>query len=190
MKIPWLCSAIVISAATASAQTKASPVASDAPKTIAVTGCVAGGSKSEPVTLTQAMVLPFGSPAVTPEPISAAEPAAPVSPQPSQVSATPTQPQSPVQPEPPSRSSAIPGAVGTSGTIAGTAPVGSSASTLDGYHLSGVDMTTWIGRRVQIVGTVEPAKEAVALDAAKPAVPPMPTLRVMSVQPVTGPCVK
>jgi hypothetical protein len=53
-----------------------------------------------------------------------------------------------------------------------------------------VDMTTWIGRRVQIVGTVEPAKEAVALDAAKPAAPPMPTLRVMSVQPVTGPCVK
>jgi hypothetical protein len=51
-------------------------------------------------------------------------------------------------------------------------------------------MTAWIGRRVQIVGTVEPAKEAVALDAARPAVPPMPTLRVMSIQPVTGPCSK
>jgi len=190
MKIPWLCSAIVLSAATASAQTNASPLASDAPKTIAVTGCVASGSKSEPVTLTHAMVLPFGSPAVMPEPVSAAEPVAPVSPEPSQVSAAPTQPQSPAPPEPPSRTSAIPGAVGTSGTIAGTAPAGSSASTMDGYRLSGVDMTTWIGRRVQIVGTVEPAKEAVALDAAKPAAPAMPTLRVMSVQPVTGHCVK
>ena len=190
MKIPWLSSVIVIAAATTSAQTNTSPVASDASKAISVTGCVASGSKSEPVTLTHAMVLPFGSPAVTPEPISAAEPVAPVSPEPSQVSAAPTQPQSPAQPAPPSRTSAIPGAVGTSGTIAGTAPVGSSASTLDGYRLSGVDMTAWIGRRVQIVGTVEPAKEAVALDAAKPAVPPMPTLRVMSVQPVTGSCVK
>ena len=190
MKIPWLCSVVVLSAAAASAQTSASPIASDAAKTISVTGCVATGSKSESVTLTHAMVLPFGSPAVAPEPISAAEPVAPVSPEPSQVSAAPTQPKSPAQPEPPSRTSAIPGAVGTSGTIEGTAPAGSSASTMDGYRLSGVDMTTWIGRRVQIVGTVEPAKEAVALDTAKPAGPPMPTLRVMSVQPVTGPCVK
>jgi hypothetical protein len=189
MKIPWLCSMIVMAAATASAQTN-SPVASDASKTISVTGCVASGSKSDAVTLTHAMVLPFGSPAVAPEPISAAEPVAPVSPEPSQVSAAPTQPQSLTQPVPPSRTSAIPGAVGTSGTIAGTAPAGSSASSMDGYHLSGVDMTTWIGRRVQIVGTVEPAKEAVALDADRPARPPTPTLRVMSVQPVTGRCVK
>jgi len=183
MKLQWLCSVIVLSATAVSAQT------SDASKTISVTGCVASGSKSEPVTLTHAMVLPFGSPAVAPEPISAAEPAA-VSTEPSQVSATPTQPQSPKPPQPPSRTSAIPGAVGTSGTIAGTAPAGSSASSMDGYRLSGVDMTTWIGRRVQIVGTVEPAKEAVALNADKPATPPTPTLRVMSVQPVTGPCTK
>jgi hypothetical protein len=169
MKTPWLCSAIVLSAAAAFAQAPG-PVASDAPKIVSVTGCVANGSKPDTVTLTHAMVLPFGSPTVVPEPLSAAEPSAPA------------------QPEPPSRTSAIPGAVGTSGTIAGTAPAGSSASTVDGYHLSGGDLTAWIGRRVQVVGTVEPPKAAVALDTAKP--PATPTLRVMSVQPVTGSCAK
>ena len=62
MKLQWLCSVIVLSATAVSAQT------SDASKTISVTGCVASGSKSEPVTLTHAMVLPFGSPTSVPEP--------------------------------------------------------------------------------------------------------------------------
>jgi hypothetical protein len=193
MRIHWLCSVLMLSAAAASAQTTGSPapsVASVAPKTISVTGCVANGSKSDAVTLTNAMVLPFGSPAVSPEPISAADAVASATPEPPPVSPAPTQPQASAPPEPRARASAIPGAVGTSGTIAGTAPAGSSASTMDGYHLAGVDMTSWIGRRVQILGTVEPAKEAVVLDTTKPPAPAMPTLRVLSVQPVTGPCVK
>jgi hypothetical protein len=169
MKTAWLCSAIVLSAVAGFAQTPG-PVASNAPKMISVTGCVANGTKADTVTLTHAMVLPFGSPTSAPEPLSAAEPSAPA------------------QPEPPSRTSAIPGAVGTSGTISGTAPAGSSASTIDGYHLSGMDMTAWIGGRVQVVGTLEPPKEAVALETGKPR--PTPTLRVMSVQPVTGSCTK
>lgn len=169
MKTAWLCSAIVLSAVAAFAQVTG-PVASDAPKIISVTGCVANGTKSDTVNLTHAMVLPFGSPTFVPEPLSAAEPSAPA------------------QPEPPSRTSAIPGAVGTSGTIVGTAPAGSSASSVDGYRLSGVDMTAWIGRRVQVVGTVEPPKQAVPLDTGTPRT--APTLHVMSVQPVTGPCTK
>jgi hypothetical protein len=169
MKIPWLCSAIVLSAAAAFAQIPG-PVATDAPKIISVTGCVANGTKPDTVTLTHAMVLPFGSPTFVPEPLSVAESSAPA------------------QPAPPSRTSAIPGAVGTSGTISGTAPAGSSASSVDGYRLSGVDMTVWIGRRVQVVGTVEPPRQAVVLDIGKPS--SAPTLLVMSVQPVTGPCTK
>jgi hypothetical protein len=170
MKTAWLCSALVLTASAAVFAQTAGPVATDAPKIISVTGCVANGTKSDTVTLTHAMVLPFGSPTFGPEPLSAAEPSAPA------------------QSGPPSRTSAIPGAVGTSGTISGTAPAGSSASSVDGYRLSGVDMTVWIGRRVQVVGTVEPPRQAVLLDIGQP--PAAPTLHVMSVQPVTGPCSK
>ena len=71
--------------------------------------------------------------------------------------------------------------------IAGTAPAGSSASSLSGYRLSGTDMTSWIGRRVQIVGSVVPAAAAASPTAA-PGASGFPEFRVMSVQPTTGDC--
>jgi len=46
--------------------------------------------------------------------------------------------------------------IGTSGAVTGTAPAGSSSSGVSGYRLSGVDMTSWVGKRVQLVGTVVP----------------------------------
>lgn len=196
MKIPWLCSFVVLGTSAVFGQTSTTPpVSSDAPRTVVVTGCVARGDKSDPVTLTNAMVLPFGSPSVAPEPISAAEPSTPPLPEPAPVSASGTQPQKPPPATPPSKaSSGTPGAVGTSGTIAGTAPAGSSASTVGGYRLSGVDMTTWIGRRVQITGTANPPSaltQAVAVETSeRVALAAMPEFRVMSVQPVTGPCPK
>ena len=198
MKNLWLCSFVVAGATAAYGQTSVTPpVSSDSARTVVVTGCVARGDKADPITLTHAMVMPFGSPSVAPEPISAAEPSTPPSPEPTPVSAAATQPQTPAarKATPPSTTgSAIPGAVGTSGTIEGTAPAGSSASTVDGYRLSGVDMTTWIGRRVQIMGTVSPPAaltQAVAVETSeRVALAAMPEFRVMSVQPVTGPCPK
>ena len=84
--------------------------------------------------------------------------------------------------------------MGTSGTAAGTAPAGSSASSVDGYRLSGVDMASWLGRRVHLTGTVvppEPIPQAAAVESSdRLALAAMPEFRVMSVQPVTGPCPK
>jgi pilus assembly protein FimV len=84
------------------------------------------------------------------------------------------------------------GAVGTSGTIAGTAPAGSSTSSVSGYRLTGADMAGWVGRRVQIVGSVAPATPGVPASpaAGAPTTPSMPEFRVVSVQPVTGDCPK
>jgi hypothetical protein len=167
-------------------------VSSDVPRTVAITGCVARGDKNDPITLRGAMVMPFGSPSIAPEPISAAEPPATVSPDPSSVSAAATQP--PRVTPPATRASQIPGAVGTAGTIEGTAPAGSSASSVDGYRLSGVDMTPWIGRRVQVLGTVRPAAPLtppVAVETSeRVALAAIPEFHVLSVQPVTGPCPK
>jgi hypothetical protein len=88
-----------------------------------------------------------------------------------------------------------PGTIGTSGTIVGTAPAGSSTSSLSGYRLSGTDMTSWVGRRVQIVGSVVPAMSLSATPknpnstASIPStLTTMPELRVMAVQPITGDC--
>ena len=76
-------------------------------------------------------------------------------------------------------------ATGSAGTIAGTAPAGSSTSSVSGYRLTGADMTGWIGRRVQIVGSVVPAAAGAPVD---PTAAPMPEFRVVTVQPVTGDC--
>jgi pilus assembly protein FimV len=80
---------------------------------------------------------------------------------------------------------------GASAQVAGTAPAGSSASSLSGYRLSGTDMTAWIGKRVQIVGTVVPSTPGAASPTAAagaPSAPAFPEFRVMSVQPTTGDC--
>jgi hypothetical protein len=154
----------LISAATVFAQP---PV--PAPQTTTLTGCVTGGSKSQPITLMNALVLPAGAVADTTPP--APEPAAPHAP----AAATP--------------------AVGAAASVQGTAPAGSSPSSVGGYRLSGTDMTAWIGRRVQIVGTLvsSPASSATPAGTSggnrrRPDPLPMPEFRVVSVQPITGAC--
>ena len=78
---------------------------------------------------------------------------------------------------------------GVSGTAAGSAPAGTSASSVSGYRLSGTDMTGWVGRRVQIVGTMVPAPAgAASTNAASAAGTTMPEFRVISVQPISGSC--
>jgi hypothetical protein len=208
MKIPWLvgfamtCTAAAFAqtGAPASTQPPASPVGTTTP-TLAVTGCVVGGSNSEPVTLTQAMVLPFASQPASSEPTTP-DVSVPPSPDPTAASAAATQPQAPAARSSPAAgavagaagSSVAPGAVGTSGVLAGTAPAGSSASSVDGYRLSGVDMTSWIGRRVQIMGTLLPPKASTqpvaVVTSDQAAAGSMREIRVLSVQPVTGGCPK
>jgi len=243
-----LCGIAMLFASTAFAQTSATPpppAAAGTPQTVTLTGCVARGSRSEPVTLSNAMVLPFGSPTVAPVPASADASVSP-SPETPGAPSTATQLPTPLPPSSPATtagttgtlgtidvgsatigagttgtrgmpgavgtSGATPGAVGTSGTTStpgtagttepiaaaatasGTAPAGSSASSIDGYRLTGADMTSWIGRRVEVIGTVvSPAPTAAAATepraaAGTPAPPTMPEFRVISVQPVTGPC--
>jgi hypothetical protein len=56
---------------------------------------------------------------------------------------------------------------------------------MNGYRLSGTDMSSWSGQRVQVVGTVAPSTTA---GSGTPGVTPMPEFRVQSVQPIAGPC--
>jgi hypothetical protein len=55
---------------------------------------------------------------------------------------------------------------------------------MNGYRLSGTDMSAWSGQRVQIVGVVVPA----APNAGAAGATAMPEFRVQSVQPTSGPC--
>jgi len=182
------------------------PSAAAQPRAITLTGCVGGGQNAQPVTLTNALVMP-----ATEQPAAAAASPLPV---PDTVSPTPTQPQAagaraaagpgpagaaapPATSE--STGAAPPSAVGTTGTVAGTAPAGSSSSSASGYRLSGADMSTWIGKRVQIVGSLVPAAAgATATAAASSAIgassagasgsSALPEFRVVSVSPASGEC--
>jgi hypothetical protein len=81
--------------------------------------------------------------------------------------------------------------------MTGTAPAGSSGSSITGYRLSGTDMQPWLGKRVQLQGTFVPAAASPAGSTAAAAAvtggaitPPTLEFRVQSVQPVSGPCQK
>jgi hypothetical protein len=138
------------------------------PQTTTLTGCVTGGTKSRPIALVNALPVPAGAATtalVAPEAAAAAV------------------------------AVGTSGSVGTAGTIRGTAPAGSSGSSISGYRLSGADMTAWIGRRVQVVGTLvssPTASSAAPIGTAgtlgKPDALPIPEFRVVSVQPITGAC--
>jgi hypothetical protein len=105
---------------------------------------------------------------------------------------------------PPATSAGTAGATGTSGTtptsVTGTTGVAAAGATpntasgLGGYRLSGVDMTSWAGQRVQVMGTFSPspATAAGATTTGAPGAPAAPPLefRVQSVQPMSGPCPK
>jgi len=54
---------------------------------------------------------------------------------------------------------------------------------MNGYTLTGADMTAWNGQRVQIVGSVVPPNTSAGANASA-----MPVFRVQTVQPITGPC--
>jgi hypothetical protein len=189
MKTAVLCVTALLASASAYAQTSA-PAAPDQPeKSVTLTGCVAGGSASTPITLTNALIIP-GTPQAgqldqTPSPV------------PPQVSSTATEPGDPTLP-PPTAAPVVPAtppsvtgtagtktpstAVGTSGVVTGTAPAGSSASSLTGYRLSGADMEPWIGKRVQLIGVFVPATAGLATQ------PPMREFRVVTVTPTIGSC--
>ena len=167
MKLALLGGIVLISTATIQPQPPVS-----APQTTTLTGCVSGGSKAQPITLMNALVLPAG--AATPAPDTA---------QPAPDAAVPP-------------AATAPGSAGeAAASVQGTAPAGSSPSSVGGYRLSGTDMTAWLGRRVQIVGVLVSSPTA---SSVKPTgtsgVPhkteplPVPEFRVMSVQPITGAC--
>jgi hypothetical protein len=188
MKTTVLCGIAFVCSSTAFAQTSAASV-TEAPKTITLTGCVGGGTNDQPITLANAMVIPSSEQAGVPIPAP--------SPVPNPVSDPATQPPTTVGT---SGTAGTSGAIttsdgiGTSGTITGTAPAGSSTSSISGYRLSGTDMTSWLGRRVQIAGTVVPAAgDASTLTPGAARIGPdgspvMPEFRVVSVQPITGSC--
>jgi hypothetical protein len=195
MKTVVLWGIALMVAAPALAQTHPTPAGDQPVKTVTVTGCVGGGSDSKPITLSQAMIIP-----TTPQPerldrTASAVPA---------VSSTATEPADPTLP--PAGAAATPSPTGTSGTkssaagtdgttavVSGTAPAGSSASSVTGYRLSGADMQPWIGKRVQLIGTFAPAAAAAAAPApgtapVTPSAPPVLEFKVQSVQPATGSC--
>ena len=66
---------------------------------------------------------------------------------------------------------------------------GTSATGQNGYRLSGTDMTSWSGQRVQIVGTVIPQTSG-ATSSSTTTGSTLPEFRVQSVTPVTGGCQK
>jgi hypothetical protein len=198
MKTVVLFGITLLAAAPAFAQTSVPASSDPANKTVTLTGCVGGGSGSAPITLSQAMILP-----TTPQPDQTA------SPLPASASSPVTQPTDATLP--PSGTAAVtpsptgtsgtkmpgPGTAGTTGVMTGTAPAGSSGSSVTGYRLSGADMQPWIGKRVQLVGTFAPAAAAapVGSTTASPvtggaSTPPALEFRVQAVQPVTGPCSK
>jgi len=197
MKAVALFGISLLTVAPAFAQTSAPASADPANRTVTLTGCVGGGSNSAPITLSQAMVIP-----TTPQPDQTSSPV------PSSASSPVTQPPDATLP-PPGAAAVTPAPTGTSGTsmpapstagttgvMTGTAPAGSSGSSITGYRLSGADMRPWLGKRVQLLGTFAPAAAAPAGSTTAPAVtgganaPPALEFRVQAVQPVTGPCSK
>ena len=195
MKTVVLCGITLLAVAPAFAQTSPPVPSNPVNKTVTLTGCVGGGVDAAPITLSQAMVLPV-----------ATQPDETASPVPSPASSPVTQPPDPTLP--PSGAAVTPSPIGTSGTktpgtagttgvMTGTAPAGSSGSSITGYRLSGTDMQPWLGKRVQLQGTFVPAAAAPAGSTATAAAvtggavtPPVLEFRVQSVQPVTGSCTK
>lgn len=90
---------------------------------------------------------------------------------------------------PPDTSSYEPPAVGTTGIDAGGSVGTTGVSPTDagpiGYRLMGSDMTSWVGRRVQVIGTMVP-QEPEALSA--PGTSYYQEFDVQSVVPLTGVC--
>jgi hypothetical protein len=199
MKTVVLCAVTLLASAAAWAQTSSAAIADSSSKTVTLTGCIGGGRDGKPITLSDALIVPPAS--------SPARSDAESSPAPSGVSGAATEPLDATLPPPGAAATPAPSTVGTSGSktppaagtttgiVTGTAPAGSSASSVTGYRLSGADMQPWIGKRVQVIGMFAPAPatpSAVAPAAATGAAPAPPVLefKVARVQPITGTCSK
>src|SRR5262245_17530810 len=87
-----------------------------------------------------------------------------------------------------------PGEVGAVGTVGRTTPraatgtIGAPAPPL-GYRLTGSDMSAWVGRRVQVVGTMDLVPPPIipgTVDLSNPGT--FPEFSVHSVLPLTGAC--
>jgi hypothetical protein len=198
MRTVVLCGVALLAIVPASRQTGVSAAADRADKTVTLTGCVGGGADSKPITLSQALIVP-GAPqpgqsdlSPVPPPVSATGTETP-DPTLPPASATPVQPVA--SPTGTSGTKTPPSASGTAGVVTGTAPAGSSGSSVTGYRLTGADMQPWVGRRVQLVGSFVPAASpATAPAGTSPtvtgaaAIPPVLEFRVQSIQPATGSC--
>jgi len=87
-----------------------------------------------------------------------------------------------------------PGEVGVVGTVGRTTPRGATATIGPpapplGYRLTGSDMSSWVGRRVQVVGTMDlvpPPTIPGTVDLTNPGA--FPEFSVQSVLPLTGAC--
>jgi len=212
MKTFVLCGIAAMTVAPAFAQSSADP----ANKTVTLTGCVASSADASGFTLGDAIVVPAVSPAAgmppassaaVPPPASApavpptsaaAPPRSTAAPPRSTAAAVASPPQTvpsanPAQIIPPAGTASV----GTTGaapatitSTSGGVPV--SIPGRSGYRLSGTDMTSWAGQRVQVVGTFSPSAAMPAGSTAvgqsgAPSAPPL-EFRVQSVQSVLGPC--
>ena len=175
---------VLISAGWVSAQTSSPSDAATQAKTVTMTGCVAGSSGAQLFTLANAVVVPDA-----PKPGAESETSSPVTPS---VSATPTEPAGSG-----TATTATPGATATAGSAvprpAGTSGSVAKDSNVGMFSLTGTDMTPWAGKRIQVVGTVIPAKtapvSATAGTGASANAAPL-ELRVQSVQGIAGTCPK
>jgi hypothetical protein len=177
------------------------PSAANTRQTVTLAGCV--GTMSGPqggFMLSNPVVVPPAGAAAT---TSTATPTAAATPTPAATpTATPIPAPTPAPPPTPQPAAPVgtAGTASTGATPAGTAPgsVAAGAGTnaaMSGYRLSGADMTSWSGQRVQIVGTIVPGPTTPAAAAPTGAtnaggMAPMPEFRVQSVQPIDGPCPK
>jgi len=185
MKLLWSGFLVLTAAANVFAQT-ATPITppqvpgTSTTGTITMSGCVGGGIGSGPITMISPAIIPSSMQAG-----SVASTATPSTSQPSVVAPPAYQPPSATA-MPAAPTTSVSGAVGTTGTTASGA-VGTTGTTgANGYRLTGSDLNSWIGRRVQIVGSMAPLTAETNPPAAGPA--SMPEFRVQSVVPLTGPC--
>jgi hypothetical protein len=160
-----LASATLLAQAPSSSSQATAPAGSTSVQTFTLTGCVGGGeSSADGVTLSNAMVIPSARS--------------------SSSSASSSTAASPV---PPSASAPT--------TAAGLSRAGKTASAAaTSSRLSGADLSSWIGKRVQVVGSIVPGAAASAGSPASSVAGAtgtsgsmsIPELRVESVQPVSN----
>jgi hypothetical protein len=146
---------------------------------ITMSGCIGGGIGSGPITMMSPTIAPSSL-----QPGSLASSATPSSSQPSVVAPPAYQAPSGAPAGAPTTPGS--GAVGTTGTQASGVVGTTGTNGPSGYRLTGSDLNSWIGRRVQIVGTMAPLTAETSVPTTGPA--SLQEFRVQSVVPLTGLC--